>query len=76
MLFVDIFVGFPLSRQERMFLADNLAIEVGCQGGIFIRQAFDFQIPAQEWIFQIHVLKHVEEIVFIDKEVLYIQARL
>ena len=43
-LLVDVFVGVPLSGQERMFSGNDFSVEKRRQRRILLRQAFDLQV--------------------------------
>ena len=57
MFSVNIFVSIPLSGQKWMLFADDFPVEKRRQSGIFVRQAFDFEISAQVRAFQVDMLK-------------------
>ena len=57
MFSVNIFVSIPLSGQKWMLFADDFSVEKRRQSGIFVRQAFDFEISAQVRAFQVDMLK-------------------
>lgn len=54
---VHIFICIPLPGQERVLLADDLAIEEGCQNRVLICQTFYFQVTTQVGVFQVNLLK-------------------
>lgn len=57
MLSIDVLVGVPFSREERILLTDYFAVEESGQFRVFVGQAVYLQITAQIGVFLVDVLK-------------------
>ena len=57
MLLVNVLVRVPLPGEERILLADDLAVEERRQRGVFLGQTLDLEVAAQVALLKVNELQ-------------------
>ena len=65
MLLVHILICVPFSREEGMFVADNLSVKECHHLRILVRQVLDLQVTTQVGVLLVHMLQHHLHIVLV-----------